>query len=101
VLQVDGYAGYNALTDPKRTGGAVTLAYCWSHFRRRFYDIAKGGHAPIASEALERIGAPYVIEADIRGQSAAARSDARRTRTQPLIDDLKSWLEDQLKRISG
>ncbi len=29
------------------------LALCWSHFRRRFYDIAKGGNAPIASEALE------------------------------------------------
>lgn len=41
VLRVDGYAGYNGLADAARPGGAVTLAYCWSHFRRQFYDIAK------------------------------------------------------------
>ena len=57
VLQVDGYAGYDKLTDPARAGGPLTLALCWSHFRRRFYDIAKGGNAPIASEALARASA--------------------------------------------
>jgi hypothetical protein len=31
------------------------------HLRRRF-DIAKGGDAPIASEALKCIAAPYAIE---------------------------------------
>ena len=29
----------------------------WSHLRRRFYDLVKGGNAPIAGEALERIAA--------------------------------------------
>ena len=29
----------------------------WSHLRRRFYEHAKSGHAPIAGEALERIAA--------------------------------------------
>jgi hypothetical protein len=48
VLQVDAYAAYNALADPAREGGAVTLAYCWSHVRRGFYEIAQGGNAPIA-----------------------------------------------------
>jgi len=28
VLQVDAYAAYNALADPARAGGPVTLAYC-------------------------------------------------------------------------
>mgnify|MGYP003473385211 CR=1 FL=1 len=66
VLQVDGYAGYDKLTDPARAGGPLTLALCWSHFRRRFYEIAKSGNAPIATEALARIGALYEIEATIR-----------------------------------
>jgi hypothetical protein len=52
VLQVDGYAGYNALADPARPGEAVTLAYCWSHLRRKFYEVYVGGHSPIATEAL-------------------------------------------------
>ena len=78
ILQVDGYAAYEALTNRPRSGGPVTLAFCWSHFRRQFYDIAKAGDAPIATEALKRIGTLYEIEADIRGRSA----DERRTERQ-------------------
>jgi transposase len=37
VLQVDAYASYKALGET----GAVTLALCWAHARRRFYEIAK------------------------------------------------------------
>jgi len=101
VLQVDGYAGYDKLTDPARAGGSLTLALCWSHFRRRFYDIAKGGNAPIASEALARIGALYEIEAEMRGHSADERRAARQNRTRPLVDAMKPWLEEQLRRLPG
>jgi transposase len=31
VLQVDGYAAYRSLADPRRPGGPATLALCWSH----------------------------------------------------------------------
>ena len=101
VLQVDGYAGYDKLTDPARAGGPLMLALCWSHFRRRFYEIAKGGNAPIASEALARIGALYEIEAAIRGRSADERRAARQNRTQPLVDAMKPWLGEQLRRLPG
>lgn len=101
VLQVDGYAAYDALGDAKRDGGPVTLALCWSHFRRRFYEIAKGGNAPIASEALARIGALYEIEAEIRGRSADERRGERQSRTRPLVDAMRPWLEEQLKRLPG
>jgi hypothetical protein len=50
ILQCDGYQAYKTLADP---GGAPrALAFCWSHVRRGFYDLAKAGTAPIASEAL-------------------------------------------------
>ena len=49
---------------------AITLAFCWAHLRRRFFDIAQGGLAPIADEVLERIAALYAIEKTIRGRSA-------------------------------
>jgi transposase len=100
ILQVDGYAGYRALADPKR-GGQITLAFCWAHLRRHFYDIAKGGAAPIASEALVRIAALYRIETEIRGQSAEARRAVRQARSQSLIDELRSWLAKQLDLVSG
>jgi len=101
ILQVDGYIAYDALTDAKRAGGPLTLAFCWAHFRRRFYDIAKGGNAPIASEALERIDALYVIEAEIRGRSVEERCNERQTRTRLLVEALKPWLEQQLGHVSG
>ena len=69
VLQVDGYAGYKKLAVPSRPGGPVTLAYCWSHLRRQFYEVYVGGNAPIATEALARIKQLYDIEAEIRGLS--------------------------------
>ncbi len=43
VLQVDGYAVYKQLAAPSRVGGPVTLAYCWSHLRRKFYEVYVGG----------------------------------------------------------
>jgi transposase len=39
TLQVDGFAGYKVLADRN----AVSLAFCWSHARRKFYDLAQGG----------------------------------------------------------
>jgi transposase len=32
----------------------VTLALCWAHWRRQFFDLAKSPPAPIATEALKR-----------------------------------------------
>ncbi len=66
IVQCDGYATYKALADPKRGEAGVTLVYCWSHVRRGFYDLAKAGAAPVATEALARIAALYRIEAEIR-----------------------------------
>jgi hypothetical protein len=96
VLQVDGYAGYGALAST----GAVELAFCWAHWRRKFYEIAQAGNAPIATEALARIAAIYAIEAEIRGQQAEARHAARQQRTKPLVEELKTWLERQLAAVS-
>jgi hypothetical protein len=54
VLQCDGYAACKTIADAA-CGEAITLAFCWAHLRRKFYDIAKDGNAPIAGEALARI----------------------------------------------
>jgi len=97
ILQCDGYAAYKALA----TGGGATLAFCWSHVRRGFYDLARSGAAPIAVEALKRIGELYAIEADIRGRPAVERQATRAARSRPLVEALFSWLELQLVRLPG
>lgn len=94
LLQVDGYAAYRSLDGP-------TLAWCWSHCRRKFYEIAEAGHAPIAEEALRRIAALYAIEAEIRETSQEGRHAARQARSRPLVEELRPWLEAQLARLAG
>jgi transposase len=101
IVQCDGYAAYKQLADAGRAGGPVTLAFCWAHWRRRFYEIAKAGPAPIASEALERIAALYAIEDTIRGRSPELRAAVRQAQSKPLVAALKSWLEVELTRVSG
>lgn len=96
VLQVDGYAGYKVLADR----GEVRLAFCWSHVRRRFYELAQAGPAPIATEALARIAALYRIEGEIRGRSAEDRRATRQERSRPLIEALEPWLREKLALIS-
>jgi hypothetical protein len=70
----------------------VQLAFCWSHIRRRFYQVAAAGPAPIATETLERIANLYAIEKDIRGRNADERRAIRQDRSRPIIDDLEPWL---------
>jgi transposase len=101
IVQCDGYAAYRQLADPGREGGPVTLAFCWAHVRRHFYDIAKSGPAPIADEALQRIAALYAIEEKIRGRDPEARRCVRQAESGPLVEALKAWLEAQLARLSG
>jgi len=99
-VQCDGYAAYKNVADAA-CGEAITLAFCWAHLRRKFFDIAKEGCAPIASEALERIAKLYVIEKTIRGQSADERRAVRQERSKPLVLELRTWLEQQLAHVSG
>jgi hypothetical protein len=77
------------------------LSFCWAHLRRRFYEIAARGNAPLAEEALRQIAALYKIEETIRGQSAGQRQSVRNIRTRPLVDEFNSWLDATLARISG
>ncbi len=101
ILQVDGYAAYNTLADPGRDGGPVTLAYCWAHVRRRFYEIAQGGNAPIPDEALRRIGALYRIERLVSGHPPEQRRAVRHEQSRPIVDDLHTWLNAQRGKVPG
>jgi hypothetical protein len=101
IVQCDGYAAYKQVARRGRAGNAVVLAFCWSHWRRRFYEIAKAGSAPIAEEALRRIAGIYRIETQIRGKSAAERREMRQAESRPLVADLNTWLQDQLTRASA
>lgn len=101
ILQVDGYAGYNRLARSDRQGGAIELAYCWAHARRKLYEIAKGKTAPIAEEGLKQIARIYRIEEQIRGRAADERLTARREHVVPLVNAFGDWVEDHRAKVSA
>lgn len=96
ILQVDGYGGYRVLAER----GDVQLAFCWAHVRRYFYELAVGGPAPIANEALKRIAELYAVETECRGRNADARRALRREKSRPILEAFEPWLRAKLGLIS-
>lgn len=101
ILQVDGYAGYNRLIVPDRSGPRIQLAYCWAHARRKLIEITRTGPAPIAEEGVALIRDLYAIEADIRGNDPAIRLAAREERSVPILARLDDWLRQHRARASA
>ena len=85
ILQADGYAGFHHLYE----GGRILEAACWAHVRRKLYDIQVATGSAIATEAVQRIGALYDIEREIRGKPPELRCQVRQTRARPLIEEMQ------------
>ena len=100
VLQVDGYAGFKRLAGD-RADGSVTLAFCWAHMRRPFYEFFTSTKSPLAAEVLACIRELYAIEAEIRGHPAEHRRAVRQERSRPIVDALHAWLHDHAGRVSA
>jgi len=56
--------------------------------------------SPITTEAINRIGALYGIEEDVRGKPVELRREIRQARARPLLDDMRSWMEKSLRQLS-
>jgi len=99
-LVVDDYAGYKALFAAARAHPehqhlikpCVELA-CWTHARRKFFDLFQASQSPIAHEALQRIAVVYAIEAEGQGLSTAERQRLRVEKSLPLLSALHDWLQ--------
>ncbi len=114
ILQADAYGGYNELYATGRQPSPVLEAGCFAHARRKFFELAdvegaarrksRGERAatifPIALEAVKRLDALFEIERAINGCSPAERLAVRREHSAPLMEDLHSWLQDQLAKLS-
>ncbi|MBV9247998.1 MAG: transposase, partial [Acetobacteraceae bacterium] len=102
LLHADGYAGFDKLYEPtSATGDPVLIEVaCWSHARRKFYDVHEATKSPIAFEALQQIAALFAIEAAIRGQPPDRRAAARQEHARSKLDGLRAFLQTALARIS-
>ena len=111
ILQADAFGGYNRLYPPDRKPGPIVEALCWSHARRKFFELAdiaanarRGKNAapisPIALEAVKRIDALFDIEREINGVTAEERLAARRSRSAPLVAALEEWTRSERAKLS-
>jgi transposase len=101
-LQADGYSGFGPLYAAANGQPAtVTEVACWAHVRRHFYDIHIADNAPIAGEALQRIGRLFDVERTTTGLLPDQRQRIRQSAARPLIDDLARFLDASLAMISG
>jgi transposase len=112
ALQADAYGGYNDLYHASHRPAPVLSALCWSHARRKFFELAdikatarKGRSvaeeiSPIALEAVKRFDAIFDAEREITGLTAEARHDARQRLVRPMVQDLHDWLRAERARMS-
>jgi transposase len=100
ILQADAYAGFGDLYDGKRKPGPITEAACWSHSRRKFFELADLGKSPLAVEAVRRIDAIFTIEREINGATAEQRLAQRQQRIKPLVAEFEGWMRAERARLS-
>jgi transposase len=86
--------GTNITTFLERKGGQ--RPGCWSHGRRRLAEAARSGDK-IALEGLRLIGRLFAIERQsiAEGDGAAHRLARRKEHSQPIIDELRAWLDEK------
>ena len=100
ILQADAYAGFGDLYDAKRKPGPITEAACWSHSRRKFFELADLRKAPLAIEGVRRIDAIFAIEREINGATPEQRLAVRKERVKPLVGELEKWMRAERARLS-
>ena len=97
-LQADAASNYDALY---REQPVLELA-CWAHARRKFFDVAK--QSPAAKTAHAAVATINLLF-DIERESSEANetSEQRKVRREkdaaPILKELKSWLENELREL--
>ena len=102
VLQTDGYAGYNKVC----RDNPITRIGCWDHARRKFAEASKaapvnkqGEKASKADVAIGKIRKLYAIEQRIKDLAPDQKTAQRQQLAQPVLDDLKTWLQANASRV--
>ena len=91
TIQCDGYAGYGAYA--RRRAGAITLAGCWAHVRRKFFE-ALAETPRTTGWLLRQIQHLYRIEAGLRKhrRGPRLREATRAHQSRPVVQRLKKAL---------
>lgn len=94
-LVVDGYTGYNAVTDID----GRDRAGCWSHARRYFFKALET--APEARQVLDLILELFRVEREALDAGVAGSEIHHRLRderSRPILAEIQAWVADQAPR---
>ena len=99
TLQTDGYDGYNAVL---AMNDLIHLG-CMAHARRKFSEAVKAQGKKKrngkAQRGLALIQKLYRIEKQARMLNSEARHEHRQRHARPLLENLRSWLDDVLAQV--
>jgi transposase len=98
TLVVDGYTGYNNVTDPE----GRARAGCWSHMRRKVFEARSTSSAKDIDDALGIIREIFRVEHDATEQKIVrtqAHLELRRARSAPLVEQFFQWAEHKKAEI--
>ncbi len=98
-LQTDGYDGYNAVV---AANGLIHVG-CLAHARRKFSEAVKAQgknkKKGKAHQGLILIQKLYRVEKQARRLSSEERYARRQQQARPVVDELRSWLDDSLPLV--
>ncbi|MGA2179190.1 MAG: IS66 family transposase [Verrucomicrobiota bacterium] len=91
TLQCDGYAAYRAFANSR--SGAIELAGCWAHVRRKFYEALEQSPRT-AGWLVRQIQHLYRVEASLRERRAGPRlrHAVRTSQSRPLVERIERAL---------
>jgi transposase len=101
IVVADGYKAYETLA---RGNKALTLAFCWSHVRRKVVEAEKF-YPEECKPLLDLISDLYAVEREVpplrhldgkaREEALRLRARLRNQRSRPVIASIKAWTELQ------
>ncbi|TRM13138.1 IS66 family transposase [Lentibacillus cibarius] len=97
-LHVDGYAGYNSISNVVPVG-------CWAHARRNFTEALRAlpesasTTAVKAKEGLAFCNKLFDMERELKDASPQERYEKRLERSQPVLEAFLAWLKEQTPRV--
>ena len=98
-LQTDGYDGYNAVVQANE----LKHLGCMAHARRKFSEAVKAQgkkkQTGRAHKGLSLIQKLYRIEKQARELSPEARFNYRKQHAQPILEEIREWLDKSLPQI--
>ncbi len=97
VLVSDAYVCYESLQSEWTE--QLAWACCHAHARRKFEEVHHLGATPQTTKVLSYFQLLFDIEDEARELSAEARLALREKESRPILEKLKTWMDEQLTTL--